>query len=69
MNTLAYKREWPLSDVDSLDREIGERAHKISSGRATATDISEATRLVRERANYMMPGVFERLRKQDRAKG
>ncbi|MBL8572995.1 MAG: hypothetical protein JNM13_04900 [Hyphomicrobiaceae bacterium] len=60
----AVQREWPVADVDKLDREIGKRAHRISSGNASATDVSEATRLIRERADLMMPGVFVRLRKE-----
>lgn len=60
----AVQREWPVADVDRLDREIGKRAHLISSGKASASEVSEATRLIRERARLMMPGVFGRLRKQ-----
>jgi hypothetical protein len=57
-------REWPLSDVDKLDRELGIRIHKLSAGRATASEISEAMRLIRERADSMMPSVFSRVRRQ-----
>lgn len=55
---------WPVSDIDKLDKELGTRIHRISSGHATATEVSEATRLIRERADYMMPGAFARLRRE-----
>jgi hypothetical protein len=58
------RHEWPVSDVDKLDRELGIRIHKLSAGHATASEISEATRLIRERADSMMPGVFSRVRRQ-----
>ena len=57
------RREWPVSDIDKLDREIGIRIHKLSAGLATAAEISEATCLIRERADFMMPRVFSRVRR------
>ena len=64
MTSSAVQREWPVADVDKLDHEIGKLVHRISSGTASASDVSEATRLIRERAGLMMPGIFGRLRKE-----
>ena len=55
-------KEWPKSDIETLDREIGARLQRLSAGRATAKDVSEASRIIRDRADFMMPGVFRRLR-------
>jgi len=55
-------KEWPKSDIETLDREIGSRLQRLSAGRATAQDVSEASGLIRDRADFMMPGVFRRLR-------
>ncbi len=60
-------KEWPKSDIETLDREIGERLQRLSAGHASAQDVSEASRLIRKRADFMMPGIFQRLR-QRRAK-
>jgi hypothetical protein len=57
------RREWPISDIDKLDRELNIRIHKLSAGRATASEISEATRLIRQRADSMMPSTFSRVRR------
>ena len=54
--------QWPVSPIETLDREIGTRIRRLSDGTATAQDVSEATRLIRERADRMMPGIFRRLR-------
>jgi hypothetical protein len=56
--------EWPVSDIDKLDRELGLVLHKLSAGRATASEIGEATRLIRERADSMMPSIFSRKRRR-----
>lgn len=61
---MAKLADWPVADADALDRELGTRVHKLSAGHATATDVSEATGLIRKRAEHMMPGVFEKLRKK-----
>jgi hypothetical protein len=59
----AIKAElWPRSPIETLDQEIGTRVRRLSDGTATAQDVSEATRLIRERADRMMPGIFRRLR-------
>ncbi|ACB96750.1 hypothetical protein [Beijerinckia indica] len=62
--TQSNAKEWPKSAVETLDQEIGTRIRRLSDGTATAQDVSEATRLIRERADYMMPGIFQRLRQQ-----
>jgi hypothetical protein len=54
--------QWPKSGVETLDREIAVRMRRWSNGVASAQDISEATRLIRERADHMMPGIFRRRR-------
>jgi hypothetical protein len=55
-------KEWPKSAIETLDQEIGVRIRRLSAGKASAQDVSEATRLIRERADYMTPGIFRRLR-------
>lgn len=52
--------EWPESDTETLDRQIAERVHKMAVGKASAEDISQATRLIRERGARMMPGAFKK---------
>ncbi len=54
-------KEWPKSDIETLDREIGTRLHRLAKGNASSQDVSEASALIRERADFMMPGIFERL--------
>ena len=54
--------QWPVSPIGTLDQEIGTRVRRLSDGTATAQDVSEATRLIRERADRMMPDIFRRLR-------
>lgn len=53
---------WPKSGVEALDQEISARIRRWSAGKATAQDVSEASRLIRERADHMMPGIFRRER-------
>jgi hypothetical protein len=60
MSPLKRPEVLPLSDAARLDREIGERIHRISSGRVVPGDVSEASRLIRERADLMMPEVLRR---------
>jgi hypothetical protein len=54
--------QWPRSGVEALNQEIGVRLRRLSAGKATAQDVSEASRLIRERAARMMPGIFRRQR-------
>jgi hypothetical protein len=63
--------QWPRSGVEALNQEIGVRLRhqeigvrlrRLSAGKATAQDVSEACRLIRERAARMMPGIFRRQR-------
>jgi len=54
-------KEWPKSDLETLDREIGDRLHRLAAGKASSQDVSEASELIRERADFMMPGVFRSL--------
>ncbi len=54
--------QWPASPIEALDLEIADKVGRLSSGTATAGDVSEATRLIRERADRMMPNVFRRLK-------
>jgi hypothetical protein len=61
-------KEWPKSPIETLDQELAVRIGRLSDGTATAQDASEATRLIRERADYMMPGIFRRLRAQRAAR-
>jgi hypothetical protein len=58
--------QWPISPIETLDQEIGSRIRRLSDGTATAQDVSEATRLIRERADRMMPSIFGRLRAERR---
>jgi hypothetical protein len=57
--------KWPSSPIEELDLEIAEKVGRLSDGTATAEDVSEATRLIHERAERMMPSVFRR-RKDER---
>ena len=59
--------KWPTSPIEELDLEIAEKVGRLSDGTATAEDVSEATRLIRERAERMMPSVFRRLRDERKA--
>jgi hypothetical protein len=56
------KPTWPTSPIEKLDLEIAEKVGRLSEGKATAEDVSLATRLIRERADRMMPSVFRRLK-------
>lgn len=60
--------QWPTSPIEALDLQIADKVGRLSNGTATAADISEATRLVRERADRMMPSVFRRMRAEREAK-
>lgn len=62
MNNRAARKDWPVSDVDKLDQDLGRQASQLSSGHAQANTGSEATRIIRERASHMMPPVFAKLR-------
>jgi hypothetical protein len=59
--------QWPASPIGALDLEIADKVGRLSNGTATAEDISEATRLIRERADRMMPNVFRRLKAERKA--
>lgn len=61
--------QWPTSPIEALDLEIADKVGRLSNGTATAEDVSEATRLIRERADRMMPNVFRRLRAERKAPG
>ena len=61
--------QWPTSPIEALDLEIADKVGRLSNGTATAEDVSEATRLIRERADRMMPNVFRRLRAERNASG
>lgn len=54
-------KEWPKPDLETLDRELGDRLHRLATGAASARDVSEASKLIRERADFMMPGLFQKL--------
>ena len=54
--------KWPTSPIEELDLGIAEKVGRLSDGTATAEDVSEATRLIRKRADLMMPSVFRRLK-------
>jgi hypothetical protein len=54
----------PASPIERLDQQIGEKVRRLSKGTASAQDVSEATRLIRKRADQMMPEVFRRLRSE-----
>jgi len=60
--------QWPRPGIETLDREIGERIRRLSDGKATAEDISEVSRLIRERADHMMPGILRRQRERQAEK-
>lgn len=62
MTQLKVAKEWPKSPIEALDQEIGARIRRLSDGTASAQDVSEATRLIQERAEYMMPSILRRLR-------
>jgi DNA-directed RNA polymerase sigma subunit (sigma70/sigma32) len=57
----------PASPIGALDLEIADKVGRLSNGTATAEDISEATRLTRERVDRMMPNVFRRLKAERKA--
>jgi hypothetical protein len=61
--------QWPTSPIEALDLEIADKVGRLSNGTATAEDVSEATRLIRERADRMMPSVFRRLKSERKASG
>ena len=42
-----------------MDKQIGEKIHRISSGKASANDASESVTLIRKRAELMMPKAFQ----------
>jgi hypothetical protein len=54
--------QWPTSPIGALDLEIADKVGRLSNGTASAEDVSAATRLIRERADRMMPNVFRRLK-------
>ncbi len=54
-------QNWPKPDLETLDREIGNRMRRLAGGHASAQDVSEASKLIRDRADFMMPGIFRRL--------
>lgn len=60
---------WPMPEIEALDREIGVRIRRLSEGKASAEDISEASRLIRKRADCMMPGIFRHRRTRQAEKG
>jgi hypothetical protein len=60
--------QWPRPGIEALDREIGVRVGRLSDGKATAEDISEVSRLIRERADHMMPGILRRQRARQAVK-
>ncbi|MBS4047163.1 MAG: hypothetical protein KG075_12535 [Alphaproteobacteria bacterium] len=61
------RTDWPVSDIDKLDQDLGKQVSQLSTGRASANSASEATRIIRERASHMMPPVFAKIRR-DRSK-
>ena len=67
--TQGKPEQWPTSPIEALDLEIADKLGRLSSGTATAEDVSEATRLIRERADRMMPSVFRRLKSERKASG
>jgi hypothetical protein len=48
----------PSSEVERIDSEIAQHVKKLSTGNASSEEISVTTRLIRERAQRMMPGAF-----------
>ena len=48
---------WPTSDIETMDRKISEALQRVVAGSATSQEISEATSFIRERADFMMPGI------------
>jgi hypothetical protein len=67
--TQGKPEQWPASPIEALDLEIADKLGRLSNGTATAEDVSEATRLIRERADRMMPSVFRRLKSERKASG
>jgi hypothetical protein len=57
-----------MSPIEALDLEIADKVGRLSNGTATVEDVSEATRLIRERADRMMPSVFRRLKAERKIK-
>jgi hypothetical protein len=66
--TQAKLEQWPMSPIEALDLEIADKVGRLSNGTATVEDVSEATRLIRERADRMMPSVFRRLKAERKIK-
>jgi len=58
MTTASRPKGLPLSEAARIDQQIGERVRRISSGRASASEIAEISQLIRERADLMMPRIF-----------
>ena len=50
--------EWPTPAIETIDRDMAEKLQRLSTGRATAEEVSEASGLIRERADFMMPKFF-----------
>lgn len=49
-----------FSEIEALDREISNRMQRLRSGRASEQEVAEASQLIRERAFFMMPKIFQR---------
>lgn len=54
--------EWPTPAIETIDREMAKKLQRLSTGTASAEEVSEASGLIRERADFMMPGIFRRAR-------
>jgi len=48
-------KELPIPSASKLDREIGDVASRLSSGTATQSDIANMNRLIRQRADSLVP--------------
>jgi hypothetical protein len=58
MTTTTRPKKLPLSEAARIDQEISERARRVSSGRANASEITDIVQLIRDRADLMMPRIF-----------
>jgi hypothetical protein len=56
------KSEWPTSVIETIDRKISEKLQRVAAGKATSEEVSEASGLIRARADFMMPGIFRAAR-------
>jgi len=48
-------KDLPVPSASKLDREIGDVASRLSSGKGTQSDMAQMSRLLRRRADTLIP--------------